>query len=104
MRQLYTLEEIHRYQADLDAAEAKIELGHLPDYETNKHYQAQIHVMREVLLRMHESVEKHGPLRPGLLQRIFATREVSKSVDAPKQFDRGKTSSPPPPKKDAPQK
>lgn len=78
MKQLYTLDEIHRYEQDLADIEASIALGNLPDYETTKHRQAQIHVMREVLLRMHESLAKHGPLRPGFFSRWVAAREIRK--------------------------
>jgi hypothetical protein len=100
VKQLYTLEEIKRYQQDLDAAESKIELGKLPDMATAKHYQSQIHVMREVLLRMHESLAKHGPLRPSLLARMFAARQIRISGgDAAQQIHLGTMGSLLPPKK-----
>jgi len=78
MKQLYTFDEIHRYEQDLADVEARIALGNLPNYETTKHCQAQIHVMREVLLRMHESLAKYGPMRLGLFARILAACKLNK--------------------------
>jgi hypothetical protein len=78
VKQQYTLDEIHRYQEDLAITESRIVLRNLPDKETYDHCNAQVHVMREVILRMHESVLKHGPMRPSLLSRLLAAREIRK--------------------------
>lgn len=81
MKALYTLEEVHRYADEIrktnDDMWAAIKVH---DAEANKQLQTQLHVMREVLLRMHESIEKHGPWRPGLIGRMFAAREIRKGI------------------------
>lgn len=79
MKHLYTLEEIHRYadevrRTDKDLWEA---INH-HDTDQKNQIQAQLHVMHEVLTRMHESLEKYGAYRPGLLGRWLAAREIRK--------------------------
>lgn len=72
MKQLYTLEEIHRYAHEVRLTDNDLwkAIDH-HDTDSKNQIQARLHVMHEVLLRMHESLEQHGPRRPGGFARLF---------------------------------
>lgn len=75
MRQLYTLEEVHRYRLDLEYEEAKA-VKTSPDTHQGQLVRTTARVMREFYLRMNESLERHGPARTGLFARMFAARQI----------------------------
>lgn len=79
MKQLYTLEEIHRYADEVRQTNTDMwDAINKHDVDQKNQIQNRLHVMHEVLTRMHENLEKHGPYRPGLLGRWLAARETRK--------------------------
>jgi len=81
MKQHYTLDEIHRYAAEIRATELEFkEATRRGEADVMKQLKDQLHVMREVIQRMHESLHKNGPLRLGLLARWLAAREIRKAA------------------------
>lgn len=81
MKQMYTLEEVHRYADEIRRTNDDMwKAISQHDVDAKNQLQTQLHVMREVLLRMHESLEKHGPWRGGLLGRWLAAREIRKGI------------------------
>jgi hypothetical protein len=79
VKKLYTLEEIYRYADEVRRTDRDFwsAISH-HDVDAKNQLSTQLHVMREVLLRMHERLEKYGPYRPGLLGRWLAAREIRK--------------------------
>lgn len=79
MKRLYTLEEIHRYAAEIRQTDEDFWTAiQRHDVEAKNQLHAQVEVMREVLLHMHENLEKYGPYRPGFFGRWAAAREIRK--------------------------
>lgn len=88
MKHLYTLEEIHRYADEIRHTDDDMWTAiKRHDTDAQKQLATQIEVMREVLLHMHENLEKFGAYRPGLLGRCLAAREIRKTAKIWKPAD-----------------
>jgi len=72
MRQLYTLDEIHRYADEIRLTEQEFrDATKAGQIEAMKVIKDQILVMREMVLHMHESLEKYGPRQTPWIRRVF---------------------------------
>lgn len=80
MKQLYTLDEIHDYDADIRNTEMQLRTAMLQgNIETINQLQTRVNIMHDVSIHMHDSLKKHGPLRPGIITRMFTVRKSHKT-------------------------